>query len=379
MNTLRVLEGRERYELIHLIAEGGMGTVFKARKIGVAGFEKVVAIKMMRNKFSDSEAYVRNFISEAKLVANLIHENIVQIYHLDRFNDVYYFVIEYVDGVSLYEFIDFHAKLKKRTPLDLAIFIAARVARGLAYAHSRRGPDGKPLGIVHCDVCPHNILINTEGVPKITDFGIARITSKSAAERHVSGKLAFMAPEQARLEEVDFRADLYALGIVLFYMVSGKMARDVTLPPNEQLALARENRIDWTLLPEELPEEVADMLRRMLATDPGERYSDTALLARDLEYFIYKDGYGPTIVTLADYMRRADAGTVRNRAGRPRNDRGQRPYRGHNPAIRRISEYDFHGEAQAFVAGEPQSGLCRARPGTHEAAGVRPGEGACAV
>ena len=304
MNTLRVLEGRERYELIHLIAEGGMGTVFKARKIGVAGFEKVVAIKMMRNKFSDSEAYVRNFISEAKLVANLIHENIVQIYHLDRFNDVYYFVIEYVDGVSLYEFIDFYAKLKKRTPLDLAIFIAARVARGLAYAHSRRGPDGKPLGIVHCDVCPHNILINTEGVPKITDFGIARITSKSAAERHVSGKLAFMAPEQARLEEVDFRADLYALGIVLFYMVSGKMARDVTLPPNEQLALARENRIDWTLLPEELPEEVADMLRRMLATDPGERYSDTALLARDLEYFIYKDGYGPTIVTLADYMRR---------------------------------------------------------------------------
>lgn len=142
MNTLRVLEGRERYELIHLIAEGGMGTVFKARKIGVAGFEKVVAIKMMRNKFSDSEAYVRNFISEAKLVANLIHENIVQIYHLDRFNDVYYFVIEYVDGVSLYEFIDFHAKLKKRTPLDLAVFIAARVARGLAYAHSRRGPDG---------------------------------------------------------------------------------------------------------------------------------------------------------------------------------------------------------------------------------------------
>ena len=141
-------------------------------------------------------------------------------------------------------------------------------------------------------------------MPKITDFGIARITSKSAAERHVSGKLAFMAPEQARLEEVDFRADLYALGIVLFYMVSGKMARDVTLPPNEQLALARENRIDWTLLPEELPEEVADMLRRMLATDPGERYSDTALLARDLEYFIYKDGYGPTIVTLADYMRR---------------------------------------------------------------------------
>ena len=243
-HTLSVIEGRERYEIVKLIAEGGMGTVFKAKKIGVAGFEKTVAIKMMRSNLSDDENNVGYFISEAKLVANLIHENIVQIYQLDRYKDIYYLVIEYVDGVSLFEFIDFHNKLKRRTPLDLAIFIAARVARGLAYAHSRLGPDDKPLGIVHCDVCPHNILINTEGVPKITDFGIARVTSRHAVERRFTGKLAFMAPEQARQEEVDFRADIYALGIVLFYMVSGKMARDVLLPPAEQLAMARENRID---------------------------------------------------------------------------------------------------------------------------------------
>lgn len=302
--VLRVLEGRERYELVRLIAEGGMGTVFKARKTGVAGFEKTVAIKMLRKQFSDNESYVEGFIREAKLVANLIHENIVQIYQLERCDGAYYFVIEYVDGMPLFELVDFHRKLQRPMPLELAVFIAARVARGLAYAHSRRGPDGKPLGIVHCDVCPHNILINTEGVPKITDFGIARVASQKAAEARVSGKLAFMAPEQARLEPVDFRADIYALGIVLFYMVSGRMARNVGLQPTEQLAQARENRIDWSLLPENLPEEIVAMLHRMLESDPLKRYDDTSVLARDLEYFIYKDGYGPTIVTLADYMRK---------------------------------------------------------------------------
>jgi len=302
-HTLSVIEGRERYEIINLIAEGGMGTVFKAKKIGVAGFEKIVAIKMMRPQFSDSEQYVADFIREAKLVANLIHENIVQIYQLDRYKNIYYFVIEYVDGVSLHEFVDFHSKLNKRMPSALAVFIAAQVARGLAYAHNRRGPDGLPLGIVHCDVCSHNILINTEGVPKITDFGVARETERNAAERRLSGKLAYMAPEQARREKVDFHADIYALGIVLFYMLSGRMARDVFRPPMEQLTMARENCVDWSLLPEGLPGEVIGMLRRMLAADPADRYDNTARLARELEYYIYKDGYGPTIVTLADYMR----------------------------------------------------------------------------
>ncbi len=301
--TLGVLEGRERYELVRLIAEGGMGTVYKARKIGVAGFEKTVAIKMLRKQLSDNESYVESFISEAKLVANLIHENIVQIYQLERYAGAYYFVIEYVDGMALFDLVDFHVKLRRQMPLELAVFIAARVARGLAYAHSRRGADGRPLGIVHCDVCPHNILINTEGVPKITDFGIARVASQKAAEGRVSGKLAFMAPEQARLEPVDFRADIYALGIVLFYMISGRMARNVGLQPTEQLAQARENRIDWSLLPENLPEEIIAMLHKMLAGDPSDRYDDTSVLARDLEYYIYKDGYGPTIVTLADYMK----------------------------------------------------------------------------
>lgn len=146
------------------------------------------------------------------------------------------------------------------------------------------------------------MLINTEGVPKITDFGIARITTQAFAGR-VSGKLAFMAPEQARREEVDFRSDIYSLGIVLFFMISGKMARDLSPSLTEILHNVRQNKLDWTQLPADLPGELVGMLKKMLADDPADRYSDTSLLAKDLEYFIYKDGYGPTIVTLANYMR----------------------------------------------------------------------------
>ncbi len=296
------IDSAEHYEIVKLIAEGGMGAVYKARKTGVAGFEKTVAIKTLLGKFAENPAFVSSFIAEAKLVANLIHENIVQIYQLSQWRGGYFFVLEFVDGISLFEFVELHRKIGKRLPLVLAVFIAGRIARGLAYAHSRCDADNQPLGIVHCDVCPHNMMINSEGVPKITDFGIAR-SKNTLFDGRVSGKLAFMAPEQALHRELDFRADLYSLGVVLFYLVSGEMMRDLKLPAEEILKNVRCNVIRWELLPPDLPEELRELLRRLLATDPAERYGNTADLARDLEYFIYRDGYGPTIVTLANYMR----------------------------------------------------------------------------
>ena len=300
---IRTIDSTEHYEIVKLIAEGGMGAVYKARKIGVSGFEKTVAIKMLLGKFSADPAFVENFIAEAKLVANLIHENIVQIYQLSKCAEGYYFVLEFVDGISLFDFVEMHRRIKQRVPLALAVFIAARIARGLAYAHSRRDGNGRSMGIVHCDVCPHNVLINTEGVPKITDFGIAR-SALNHFDGRVSGKLAFMAPEQAFRQEIDFRADIYSLGVVLFYLVSNEMARDLKQEPAAILQNIRANVIRREALPADVPGEIVDLLHRMLATDPAQRYSDTNELARDLEYFIYRDGYGPTIVTLAEYLKK---------------------------------------------------------------------------
>jgi eukaryotic-like serine/threonine-protein kinase len=290
------------YRIVNKIAEGGMGAVYKAQKIGAEGFEKTVAIKTLLECYSKDRKFIDKFVSEAKLVANLVHENIVQIYQLDRHKGEYFFVLEFVNGISLYSFMDFLVKAKIQLPEKLAVFIASRIARGLAYAHSRCDANGEPLSIVHCDVCPHNIMITTEGLPKLTDFGIAKAKTMSNDDS-VAGKLPFMSPEQAKGRDLDFRSDIYSLGTVLFFMLAGRNSRRTDIGVKEILKEAQANTIHWELMPDSIDEELLEIIANMLATKPDDRYQDTSELARSLEYHIYKDGYGPTIVTLSEYMR----------------------------------------------------------------------------
>lgn len=297
-----VLEKVE-FEIIGKIASGGMGEVFRAVQKGADGFGKRVAIKTLLESYSGNAGFVEKFIDEAKLVANLVHENIVQIYQLAKADNKYFFVLELVNGVSLFDFIDHHLSVKKLPPRELAVFIASRIARGLAYAHGRRDHDGKAMNIVHCDVCPHNILITLEGLPKLTDFGIAKARNMSGNDQ-VAGKLAFMSPEQARGETLDFRSDIYSLGIVLFCLLSGMPTRKTRVGASDILQQAKDGFVAWERLPVDIEDGLADIVCRMLAAEPGGRYDSTDKLATDLEYHIYKYGYGPTIVSLSDYMRR---------------------------------------------------------------------------
>ena len=299
----KVIKSCASYEIIQNLASGGMGSVAKARLKGVEGFEKIVAIKTLLAKYANDEEFVRRFVFEAKLVANLVHENIVQIYQLNKVDDEYFFVLEFVDGISLYDFVEFHKIIDRRLPRNLAVFIASRAARALAYAHNQYDVDGKPLNIIHCDICPHNILINKEGVPKLTDFGIAKAaTVKNRNE--ISGKLAFMSPEQCFApDKLTAASDIYSLGVVLFYMLSNHYTRDVHADRSKIIEQIRSNYVNYAALPDDLPDALLDILKRMLATDPAERFANSADLARALEYYIYKDGYGPTIVSLAEYMR----------------------------------------------------------------------------
>ena len=295
--------GRIHYKIIRKIADGGMGSIYKAKLCGVAGFEKIVALKTMLPQYAEQHNFVENFINEAQLVANLIHENIVQIYMFDQVNGTYFFVMEFVDGICLYDLLDFFNRIGMRMDYKLAVFTAGRIARGLAYAHGRIGGDGKKLNLVHCDICPHNIMINSEGVPKLTDFGIAKAGNHNITGGRVAGKLAFMSPEQADKQELDFRSDIYSLGVVLFFMLSGEMIRNMNGTTAEIILQARNNEIPWDKLPPCIDAELRQILHKMLATNREERYNDTAQLAKDLEYYIYKDGYGPTIVTLATYIK----------------------------------------------------------------------------
>ena len=300
----KIFVDQVEFEVISKIADGGMGSVYKALQKGIHGFAKTVAIKTILEDYSSDTQFISDFISEAMLVANLVHENIVQIYQLGKYKKEYYFVLEFVDGISLYDFMQFHERIKRRLPPKLAVFIASRVARGLAYAHTRRDRNGESMNIVHCDVCLHNIMLNTEGVPKLTDFGIAKANIRKEERSGMSGKLPFISPEQAGVgTPIEFYSDIYSLGVVLFYLLSGKFPRRVDLPLREMIDAIRQNELDWSLLPEDLDEDLKTLLRRMLALRPEERFSDTSELARSLEYYIYKDGYGPTIVTLSTYMK----------------------------------------------------------------------------
>ncbi|MBO5924374.1 MAG: serine/threonine protein kinase, partial [Lentisphaeria bacterium] len=299
----KVIKSCASYEIIKELASGGMGSVVKAKLKGAEGFEKVVAIKTLLPGFANDVDFVRRFIFEAKLVANLVHENIVQIYQLNKVDDEYFFVLEFVDGISLYDFVEFHRVLDRKLPRNLAVFIASRAARALAYAHSRHDADGKPLNIVHCDICPHNILINKEGVTKLTDFGIAKAATLKNSST-VSGKLAFMSPEQCNdPEHLTKSSDIYSLGVVLFYMLSDHYSRDIRTDRNSLIEQIRCNYVNYAALPDDLPDELRRILQKMLAADPAERYADCSELARELDYYIYRDGYGPSNVVLSEYMR----------------------------------------------------------------------------
>src|SRR5207244_3384576 len=162
-----------RYEIVRKIFEGGMGIVYEAEQLGAREFKKRIAIKVVRQHYADQKQFIENFIGEAKLVADLIHTNIVQTYHLGETRGIFFIAMELIRGVNLEQFYQQLLDKKRVLPKELAVFIVSRVARGLAYAHAKTDKDGKPLGIVHRDVSFKNVMIAFEGDVKLTDFGMA--------------------------------------------------------------------------------------------------------------------------------------------------------------------------------------------------------------
>jgi serine/threonine protein kinase len=289
------------YRITRKIADGGMGSVYEAVQCGAVGFEKRVAIKVLLPEYAERKELLQMFIHEAKLVATLVHENIVQLYHLGFHAERYMMIMEYIKGYSLDQFIEHHRKEKKKIPQELAVFIASRIARGLAYAHTRPDAGEEFLSVVHRDVSPKNILITSEGVPKVADFGLALVVqgeSSKVVQDYLSGRLPYMAPEQARGEAVDFTADIYGLGAVLFEMLTLEPLR-VAENQFHQLKQAVDGEVRWQML--KADNRLLSIVKRCLALTPESRYPETSALAEDLERYIYEGGYGPTIASLKAY------------------------------------------------------------------------------
>jgi len=299
------IQNEFRYEIVRKIFEGGMGIVYEAEQLGAREFVKHIAIKVIRQNYADQKQFIENFIGEAKLVADLIHTNIVQTYHLGETNGIYFIAMELIRGVNLEQFAQQLADKKRVLPKELAVFIVSRVARGLAYAHTKADKDGKPLGIVHRDVSFKNIMIGFEGDVKLTDFGIAKARGLLVDNEGevVAGKADYMSPEQANFQITDKRSDLFSAGVVLAHLLLGKNVFKGGSPEESRQRMMKLPIPDFRKLDERVDDRLNEILQRALARDLPERYATGDQLLYDLEHYIYHSGYGPTNETLGKYIR----------------------------------------------------------------------------
>jgi len=303
--ALFTIQNEFRYDIVRKIFEGGMGIVYEAEQHGAHEFVKRLAIKVVRQNYADQKQFIDNFIGEAKLVADLIHTNIVQTYHLGETRGVYFIAMELIRGVNLEQFANQLADRRRVLPKELAVFIVSRIARGLAYAHAKLDKDGKPLGIVHRDVSFKNIMIAFEGDVKLTDFGIAKARGFLVDNEGevVAGKADYMSPEQANFQITDKRSDLFSAGVVLAHLLLG---HNIFKAPTAEESRSRMMNMpipDFRALDPRVDDPLNKILHRTLVRELDKRYPTADELLYDLEHYIYHSGYGPTNETLGKYIR----------------------------------------------------------------------------
>ncbi|MBI2567188.1 MAG: serine/threonine protein kinase [Candidatus Schekmanbacteria bacterium] len=276
-----------KYEIVRKIAAGGMAEVYLAKQIGPGGFAKFVVIKNIHSHLCGDDEFTTMFINEARLAAMLNHQNIVQTYDFGATSGTYYLAMEYIRGHDLraiYRACQAHGN---KIPFQLAIYITQQICKGLHYAHRLAGDSGEPLGLVHRDISPQNVLISYEGEVKITDFGIAVIDNRGDEDQTGSfkGKISYMSPEQASGKPIDHRSDIFSVGIVLYELVVGQR---LFQGDSDLETLRRIRSVDVPELTEvdpTLPPRMEQIIRRALAADPRLRYQTALELYEDLEQF----------------------------------------------------------------------------------------------
>ena len=264
-----------RYELVERIGEGGMSDIYAATMRGAKGFERLLVVKRLKRELSANPAAVEQFIDEARLGSLLSHPNIVQIYDFGEADDGYFMAMEYVAGRNMSQIVERHLQ-RYGSALDLptVFYLLHDVLQALAYAHERTNANGDPLGIVHRDVSPSNIMVSTRGDVKLLDFGIVKAEDRLSRSdiANVKGNPAFMAPEQARGGRVDGRADLFSLGLVMFHALTGELIYRGSTAGETLFNAATGPTRDELDKVQALPEAAARVLARALATDPQDRY-----------------------------------------------------------------------------------------------------------
>ena len=295
-----------RYQLLEKIGSGGMAEVFKARMRGEEGFEKIVAIKRIVPHMAANDAFITMFVDEAKLAAQLNHNNITHIYDLGKVDAWHYIAMEYVEGRDLRSLLKLGKERDYPLPPELALFVAAKIANALDYAHRRPAADGTELNLVHRDVSPQNILISYEGDIKLCDFGIAKAASKvsTTISGALKGKLQYMSPEQAWGKRVDRRSDVFSLGAVLYEMLTGAplFEGDTDMSILERV---REGEVEPpSARGVEVSKRVDQIVLKALAKNPQDRYQNASEMEKDLHAVLYAFQPSPGPADVAIYLHR---------------------------------------------------------------------------
>ncbi len=275
-----------RYEILRPLATGGMAEIFLGRIRGIEGFQKGVVIKRLRPELAADVRFVEMFLDEARLMATLQHSNIVQVFDVGSAGGAYFFSMELLRGEDLRGVVK-QGRASGGLPIDHALFIVASALEGLHHAHERRGPDGRPLDIVHRDVSPSNIFVTYDGAVKVLDFGIAKTTVQTTQTRAgtLKGKIRYMSPEQCLGRPVDRRSDIFSASIVLWEITVGRKLFSGGSDFELMHRIIDEDAPAPSSLVPDYPPELERIVLRGLRRDPAERYATAEELQADIEHF----------------------------------------------------------------------------------------------
>ena len=291
----------QRYRVVERIAAGGMAEVYRGESAGIEGFRKKVAIKKVLPKLSQNREFIHMFLDEARLCAYLSHSKCVQVFDIGQAAGAHFIVMEFVDGADLQGILEYLQRHRLQMPVEVACLIAMHVCEGLAYAHDACDHLGEPLGIVHRDISPHNVLMTRFGEVKLVDFGLAKASSHLTAEEEdiVKGKFGYLAPEVTLGQGADRRVDIFAAGILLWEMLAGRrlFKGDTDLETFKQVQAAVIP--DMRQIRSDVSDDVAHVLGKALARDRDQRYRKAGDFAKDLSIVLNQLGKPVTYQDIA--------------------------------------------------------------------------------
>jgi eukaryotic-like serine/threonine-protein kinase len=313
---------RDRYTITERLDHGGMAEVFRGVAESMEGFKKPVAIKRILPNLTKNQKFVSMFLDEARLSLFLQHANIVQVFDISKTPDnAYFLVMEYVDGCNLKGLIERHKQKGKRLSIGHSVYLMIECCKALQYAHSLEHPEtNEPLGIVHRDISPPNILLSKNGEIKLVDFGLAKANSQieSTDPGVVKGKFSYLSPEAASGQNVDSRADVFAVGIILWELFTGRRLfyGDSDYQTVELVRQARVPSI--AALNPEIDAEIEQVVRKALARDPDDRYQHAADLGDALLQFLVSRRMKVTARDIAALVRDTQVEMMRKRSAEPK-------------------------------------------------------------